>query len=257
MCRFTLRPGSPRRWASIAVLCVPPLFAAGCNHARAKTRFSATASAAVVTPRSASSAPTVQRTPSYRHAAELFAAKDYRGALAAIATLAKLPGLSQTDVQFLQRQRDICLDASGKTGRVRGASSAPSTPTAQNSARSLGDCGPRALAIIADRLGVKADAAQLARTAGTTIRGTNLQGLKRAAHSIGLVAEGVQLDLEALKQLDTPALLWVDGNHFVAVLKTNGDTASVRDPNSEKEEVMETEGLLRRSGGILLKIGHK
>ena len=257
MCRFTLRPGSPRRWASIAILCSQPIIAAGCNHARVKTTSSATASAAVATPRLALSAPTVQRSPSYQRAAALFAARDYRAALAVIETIARQPGLSQADVQFLQRQRDICLAASGEKGEVKDATHPISALKAQASTLPTGDCGPRALAIIAEHLGVKAGTAQLARTAGTTIRGTNLEGLKRAAHSIGLEAQGVQLDLQALKQLDTPALLWADGNHFIAVLRISGDTASVRDPNSEKEEVVETEGLLRRSGGILLKISHK
>ena len=51
--------------------------------------------------------------------------------------------------------------------------------------------------------------------------------------------------------------MWVDGDHFIAVLKVDRETATVHDPNKLEAEQIETDALLRRSGGILLKIAVK
>jgi ABC-type bacteriocin/lantibiotic exporter with double-glycine peptidase domain len=79
-----------------------------------------------------------------------------------------------------------------------------------------------------------------------------MAGLAKAARAHGLKATGVQVDREALRTFHPPALAWVDGNHYVAVLSTGGDRAVIYDPNETKETPIETEELLRRSGGVLL-----
>lgn len=196
--------------------------------------------------------PAIQHSPVYREAVAFFDGKQYLQAIAKLDRLADDPDLTPADREFLARQRQICRDAiTGKPSAVPARAPAlvpnPSPPP-------LGDCGPRALTIVAHQLGIKADAASLTRRAGTTTHGTNLDGLKRAARTIGLKADGVQMDRAALSQLDHPAIAWVDGNHYLAVLKVNGEEATIQDPNKPKEEVIATEELLRRSGGILLTL---
>lgn len=207
-------------------------------------------------PRSASTSPTIQRSPAYHSAAGLFARKDYRAALIAVDSLLNRPNLAPADRDFLARQRDICLAAlSPLQAPPATPSPRPKDPATQRPV--LGDCGPRALAILARHMGLTADVAALTKAAGTTKHGTNLEGMVRAAKSIGLEAEGVQVDRTALMQLDTPAIAWVDGDHFLAVLSVSGDDSTIHDPNRAKEESIQTEELLRRSGGILLKLRRK
>jgi ABC-type bacteriocin/lantibiotic exporter with double-glycine peptidase domain len=100
----------------------------------------------------------------------------------------------------------------------------------------------------------------LGKAAGTTSEGTTLEGLVKAAKSIGLKAEGLQVDRDALAQLSTPVIAWWEGNHFVAVLKIsenvfNGEvSAIVHDPNKTKPETVKLADLLAKSGGIILTL---
>lgn len=238
---------------NLLLIAVPVLLLTGCRPAAPSPAVASTNAS----PRAPGSGPTIQRSPAYKEASALFAKKDFRAALTALESLAKQPDLTLADRDFLQRQREICSAALGERGKTQGASPAqrPKDPTTQRPA--LGDCGPRALVIVAAKQGIKADPAALAKIAGTSKHGTNLEGMAKAAKTIGLEAEGVQVDRAALKQLDTPAIGWVDGDHFLAVLKVAEDQATIHDPNHAKEEVIETEELLRRSGGILLKLHRK
>lgn len=94
----------------------------------------------------------------------------------------------------------------------------------------------------------------LTRVAGTTPEGTTLAGLQKAAASLGLVAAGVQMDKDALANLSRPALAWVDGNHYLTVLRVKGDTATIHDPNQPQKEEVPLSDLLGRSGGVLLTL---
>jgi hypothetical protein len=228
-------------WLFVVLLC-------GCRTASTVTSVSAPTSGS---PRIPSQNPSIQRSPVYREAAALFEKKQFREAIAKLDLLTDDPDLTPADREFLKHQRQICVDAvSGKPTPVVSAPVPASTPTSPR----LGDCGPRALVIVAQQLGVKANPAELTKAAGTTTHGASLDGLKHAAKSIGLKAEGVQMDRMALSQLDHPAIAWVDGNHYLAVLKVGGEEATIHDPNKPKEEVISTEDLLRRSGGILLTL---
>ena len=87
-----------------------------------------------------------------------------------------------------------------------------------------------------------------------------MEGLAKAAKSVGLQPEGVQMSREALAEAPMPAIAWVreerypDG-HYLAVLSIEGSgekaTATIHDPNAG-EETISQETLLRRSNGYLL-----
>jgi ABC-type bacteriocin/lantibiotic exporter with double-glycine peptidase domain len=119
---------------------------------------------------------------------------------------------------------------------------------------SAADCGPRALLIICDHLGVSAHLDTLRRYAGTTGQGTSMFGLQKAAEAYGLHATGVQATGAAIEQISGPAIAWVDRNHYIAVLSVQGEKVRIHDPNQPKEELISTDDLLRRSGGYLLLI---
>ena len=194
-----------------------------------------------------------QRSPEYREAVRRFARKDYPGALASLDTLLAAPGRTPAEKTFLQRQRVLCQSALlGKPVAVAATpSAAPAPPRATASAA---DCGPRALLLACQKMDTPATLEALRRAAGTTSSGTSLAGLTKAAKSVGLKARGVQMDRDALARLSDPAVAWVEGNHYVAVLSVEGETATVHDPNKARKEDVPLADLLSRSGGILLTL---
>ena len=119
---------------------------------------------------------------------------------------------------------------------------------------STADCGPRSLLIICDHLGISAHLDTLRRYAGTTSAGTSMLGLQKAAEAYGLHATGVQATGAAIEQISGPAIAWVDGDHYIAVLSIQGDKVRIHDPNQRYEELISTDDLLRRSGGYLLLV---
>lgn len=200
----------------------------------------------------------VLRSPDYREAVRLYAKRDYKGAFTRVEGLLRVtPDRADTaeDRVFLLRQKDICQAA--LSGKPNTSGSAPLAPPPAPRARvaSNADCGPRALLIACERLQVKdTSLPALRRAAGTNKDGTTLDGLAQAARSVGLKAEGVQMDENALARLACPAVAWMDGNHYAAVLSVRGDAATVRDPNHLQEETLPLKSLLARSGGVLLTL---
>ena len=195
----------------------------------------------------------VRSLPEYKKATALFAQGDKAGAKLALEALLKTPNLSPTDTAFLKTQIGIIAPLTPASNPSPGP-----FPVPGKGSFGLGDCGPRALLLAAGELGVKADVATLAKAAGTDANGTNLEGLVKAAKTIGLKAEGVQMDRDALARLATPAVAWWEGNHFVAVLRisenafTGEVSALVHDPNEKEAKPLPLDKLLAQSGGILL-----
>jgi len=62
------------------------------------------------------------------------------------------------------------------------------------------------------------------------------------------------VDRAALAELRHPAVAWVDGAHYVAVLGTDDEHATIHDPNQPHEETLPIDELLTRSGGMLLRL---
>ena len=116
------------------------------------------------------------------------------------------------------------------------------------------DYGPRALLLLCPSFGIHTDLATLRRQAGTTPKGTTLQGLSHAATALGLKAKGIQVDRQALAHVSLPAVVWYDGNHYIDLLAVSDEQVTIRDPNKPKEEDISTNELLGRSGGILLTL---
>jgi hypothetical protein len=198
----------------------------------------------------------------YREAKVRFARKDYRGALVQVDALLAQEDLTDEARAYLTRQRRICQDAlAGKPVGPRTVSTATDSARGAKAATakcvrpaSDADCGPRALLLVCQKLNIPATRESLRAAAGTSANGTSLAGLKKAAESVGLSAEGVQMDRGALAGLESPAVAWMDGNHYVAVLTVHGDAALVHDPNKAEAETVPLNKLLARSGGVLLTL---
>ncbi|HZP81335.1 MAG TPA: cysteine peptidase family C39 domain-containing protein [Chthonomonadaceae bacterium] len=134
--------------------------------------------------------------------------------------------------------------------------SPPSATRLSNSR--LADCGPRALALVCQSLGVSVSIERLRDLAGTTSAGTTLAGLAKAAKVVGLKAEGVQINQEALPNVKLPAVGWINRSHFVAVLNVlsrgKDGMVTIHDPDFTAEETISQDQLLRMGGGYLLLI---
>lgn len=248
---------SPRA-RRLVLLCVVPcwlLLSGGC-----KTHSSLTAPEAqkpqsphALTPRSSVSTP-VQQSAQYRQAVACYASHHYQEALTILDGLRHSSAYrrDQASQTFLDRQRFLCRRALGDKHARLPVPITPPSPSHRSA--SPADCGPRALLLVCQEQGLAASLSQLKQQAGTTARGTSLTGLAKAATKTGWNAKGVQMDRQALSQLSGPALAWVDGDHYIAVLSVSGDTATVHDPNKPEKEDMALDELLRRSGGILLTL---
>jgi hypothetical protein len=196
----------------------------------------------------------MQAQPLYKQAEAACRHKQFHEGVRLLEKLAASPGLSSEEAAFVRAQQAICRKDAGDRPVPVSASSSPPKPAPVSGA----DCGPRALALVCQRLGVSASVSQLRRAAGTTEKGTSLAGLAKAAEALGLKAEGVQVSREGLGNVTWPALAWVNERHYIAVLSRQGEgeraTVTVHDPNVPQEETLPTEKLLQRCGGYLLLV---
>ena len=106
----------------------------------------------------------VQTSPPYRESERRFWAKDYRGALSLLDTLAQNKALSSGEKTFLDRQRQICLGQI-EPQRYALASAEGTKVPPRLSPPEWADCGPRALQIVLDRFGINAELERLRREA--------------------------------------------------------------------------------------------
>ena len=168
----------------------------------------------------------------------------HREAADILAGMERSSKLSDARREFCRRQEAICPSRLVRRGFAHLPSNsggdgtrnrvAPLPPNSgglvarPDPARRNGDAdrGPRALMLACERLGVRASLPALRRPAGTGVSGTTLAGLKRAPEGLHLRAEGVQAGREALSKLPTPALAWVHGDHYVAVVALRGEGES-------------------------------
>ena len=60
------------------------------------------------------------------------------------------------------------------------------------------------------------------------------------------------MDADAIRALKEPAIAWVDGDHYIAVLSVSGSVACVHDPNKLRKESVSVTTLSKRSQGVFL-----
>ncbi|MCW3054542.1 MAG: peptidase [Chthonomonadales bacterium] len=210
-----------------------------------------------VSARAAAAAPSaiaqVQSSPLYRQARQDCAQRNYLYAATRLMELAQTPGLAPEAAAFVEQQRQLCLSEAHVSAPKN--STVPSAPAPSPADA---DCGPRALLLLCQQLGVKTNLETLRQSAGTTAEGTTMEGLQLAAQKLGLKAEGVQVSREALPNVSLPAIAWDRKRHFLAVMSAEGTgdrgTACIHDPNHAQPETISQESLLQRSGGYLLLI---
>lgn len=92
------------------------------------------------------------------------------------------------------------------------------------------ECGIACLAMVASYHGLLTDLAAMRVRLSPSMKGITLANVAELAETMGLTARGVKLALEDLDQLQRPALLHWDLNHFVVLVKADGKRITVHDP---------------------------
>ena len=114
------------------------------------------------------------------------------------------------------------------------------------------------LLLACEKLGVLTTLSELTRAAGTNAQGTKMAGLKRAAESVKLKAEGLQASREALADVPLPAVGFWQGSHYITVLEWRGrgesGTALIQDPNEDKARLISDEKLVQSTSGYFLSL---
>ena len=92
------------------------------------------------------------------------------------------------------------------------------------------ECGLAALAMIANHHGHRVTLPGLRQRFPTSIKGMTLEHLMRIASELELAPRAVRLEIDEFDQLQKPAILHWDLNHFVVLESANASHATVLDP---------------------------
>lgn len=92
------------------------------------------------------------------------------------------------------------------------------------------ECGLACLAMVANHHGHDLDLAAMRRRFGASARGMGLRALMQAADAVGLTSRPLRLDVETLNELQLPAILHWDLNHYVVLERVSRGRAYVLDP---------------------------
>ena len=94
----------------------------------------------------------------------------------------------------------------------------------------VSECALASLAMIAGAWGLKADLATFRTRLSSTPRGVSLRTLMNLAATIGLAGRPVRIGLQRLGDLQLPAILHWNLDHFVVLERVNGGVATIVDP---------------------------
>lgn len=91
-------------------------------------------------------------------------------------------------------------------------------------------CGPAALAMLLLAQGVTVPVEELEQRMRPGARGVSLATMVTTARVYGVRLESWRLKFDALDTLTTPAILWIDGDHFVVFDSLTSAGAYLQDP---------------------------
>ncbi|HEY0114337.1 MAG TPA: cysteine peptidase family C39 domain-containing protein, partial [Allosphingosinicella sp.] len=115
------------------------------------------------------------------------------------------------------------------------------------------ECGLAALVMIAQHHGHKVNLPGLRQRFPTSSKGMTLQHLVAIAAELELAPRPVRLEIDELAQLQLPAILHWDLNHFVVLERVAGRKATILDPAGGRK-VMTLDTLSRHFTGVALEL---
>lgn len=92
------------------------------------------------------------------------------------------------------------------------------------------DCGPTCLRMVAKHYGKNFSLQRLRDISGINREGVSLLGISEAAEKIGFRTMGTRLTTEQLTELELPAILHWNQNHFVVLYRIKGNKYYISDP---------------------------
>lgn len=95
----------------------------------------------------------------------------------------------------------------------------------------VAECGLAALTMIANFHGLDIDLGTMRRRLSPSLRGTTLRSLIGLADRIGLASRAVRLPLDQLGNLQVPAILHWNLNHYVVLERVRGGKALIHNPD--------------------------
>ena len=115
----------------------------------------------------------------------------------------------------------------------------------------IAECGLACITMVANSFGFDTNLGGMRRHLAFSQRGTTFATLMELADRVGLVSRAVEVPLEGLEQLSTPAILHWDLNHFVVLERVRGQRALIHDPAGNTQWVPLTEVSLHFTGYAL------
>lgn len=95
----------------------------------------------------------------------------------------------------------------------------------------IAECGLASLTMVANYHGLDIDLGTMRRRFAPSLRGAALKTLIGLADRIGLTPRAVKLPLEQLANLQVPAVLHWDMNHYVVLERVKGEKALIHNPD--------------------------
>jgi len=94
----------------------------------------------------------------------------------------------------------------------------------------VAECGLACIAMVASFHGYRTDLLNLRHRFSLSTKGATLQQLIKVADQLNLNSRPLRLELNELTQLQVPAILHWDVNHFVVLKKVNSKFVWIHDP---------------------------
>ena len=115
------------------------------------------------------------------------------------------------------------------------------------------ECGIACLAMIASYFGHLTDLSAMRVRLAVSMKGVTLKHISQIAETMRLSTRGVQVPLESMGQLQLPAILHWDMNHFVVLTRVAGRKITVHDPARGKR-VLTLDEASRHFTGVALEV---
>ncbi|MDV2077786.1 peptidase domain-containing ABC transporter [Marinobacter xestospongiae] len=117
----------------------------------------------------------------------------------------------------------------------------------------MAECGLACLAMISSYHGHQYDLVTLRRRFPISLKGATLKSLMETADLIDLAPRALRVDLDQLTDIQTPAILHWNMNHFVVLKKTGKQGVTIHDP-SQGERDLDWETASKHFTGIALEL---
>lgn len=130
-------------------------------------------------------------------------------------------------------------------------SGGPRVPVVHQTA--MAECGLACLAMVAGYHGYRIDLNSLRRRFPISLKGATLKGVMEIADRLNLTSRPLKVELKQLRDLETPAILHWDMNHFVVLAGFRGGKAVIHDP-AQGRRLLDEDTISRHFTGIALEL---